>query len=72
MWSSISTIYSLSPFSSAPSWTLPKVSPMIEISMFMKITETKNVEHKNMNITKWFPYPVLNLDGEKFPSAPII
>ena len=45
---------------------------MTLMSMFMKITDTKNVDIKNINITKWLPYPVLNLDGVKLPRAPIM
>lgn len=41
------------------------------MSMFMKTTETKKVDMRNMNMTAYFEGPTLKRLVEKFPSAPI-
>jgi len=52
-WSAISVTRSLKPFCSAVFYTLPKVSPIIAISMFMKTTRIKKVATMNMHIDEF-------------------
>jgi len=57
-WSAMSVTYSLNPFYSAGSCTLPKVSPIIAMSIFMNTTRIMNEHKMNIDMPEVALYPV--------------